>query len=489
MPPIAFESIPANLRIPGHFVEFDNSMAVKGLPGMPFRGLLIGQRLSTGTIAAHILKQITDPSQARTYFGNGSALHHMAEVFRRNNQFTELWAIAVDDNGAGVQATGTVTVTGPATASGTIYLYVAGRRITIGVTNGDAQDTIAAAIEAALDADATLPVIASLATNVVTLTARHKGEIGNEIDLRVNYHEGENTPAGVGLTVVAMASGVTNPSLTNMIAALGDEWFQVIVNPFTDATSLAALEAEMLSRWGAMRPYNGHLFAGKRGTFSALSSFGSGRNSQFSTYMGANESPTPGYEWAAALGGVAAHHLFLDPARPIQTLPLTGVLTPATSKLFTQSERNLLLFDGISTFLRDIDGTVRIERAITSYQLNAAGAVDPSYLDVETMFTAARLRFDLRTRLALRYPRHKLADDGTRFGAGQVVATPKSVKAELVALYNEWESLGLVEDAKAFAAALIVERAPNDVNRLDILLPPNFVNQLRITATKIQFIV
>ena len=81
-------------------------------------------------------------------------------------------------------------------------------------------------------------------------------------------------------------------------------------------------------------------------------------------------------------------------ARPIQTLALTGVLTPLPAQLFTDLERNNLLFDGISTFLRDIDGTVRIERAITSYQTNAAGAVDPSYLDVETMFTAARLRFD-----------------------------------------------------------------------------------------------
>lgn len=487
--PIAFETIPANLRIPGHFVEFDASMAVRGLPGMPFRALLIGQRLSTGTIAQNVLKQITDPSQARTYFGNGSLLHHMAEVFRRQNQFTELWAIAVDDAGAGVQASGTLTITGPATASGTIYLYIAGRRITVGVTSGDAQNSIAANINTAIQAETSLPVTSGVSTNVVTLTARHKGLVGNEIDLRVNYREGENTPAGVGISIVAMASGATNPTLTSTIAALGDEWFQVIVNPWTDSTSLSALEAEMLARWGAMRPYNGHLFAGKRDTFANLSSFGSGRNSQFSTFIGANESPTPSYEWAAALSGVAAQSLFLDPARPLQTLPLIGVLPPVSTKLFTQAERNLLLFDGIATWTRDVDGTVRAERVITSYQTNAAGATDPSYLDVETMFTAARLRFDLRTRLALRYPRHKLADDGTRFGAGQVVATPKSVKAELVALYAEWEALGLVEDSKAFAASLIVERAANDPNRLDILLPPNLVNQLRLTATKIQFIV
>ncbi|MDC6679483.1 hypothetical protein OEZ78_28885, partial [Leclercia adecarboxylata] len=40
----------------------------------------------------------------------------------------------------------------------------------------------------------------------------------------------------------------------------------------------------------------------------------------------------------------------------------------------------------------------------------------------------------------------------------------------------------------AFKAALLVERNVGDVNRLDFLLRPNLINQFRIGATSIQFI-
>lgn len=484
---ISYDTVVPGLRLPGHYVEFDNSQAVTGLPGMPFRILVIGQRLSAGTVPANVLTHISDVDDARAFFGNGSLLHHMIGMLRANNRFTDLWAIAVDDNGAGVQASGTFTITGPATAAGTIVLYIAGRRITVGVASGDAQNTIAANINAAINAETSLPVTSGVSTNVVTCTSRHKGECGNDVYLTHSYRDGEALPAGVGVAIVQMASGATNPTLTSAIAALGDEWFQVVVSPFTDSTSLSVLEAEMLDRWGAMRPYEGHLFHGKRGTYSALSSFGSGRNSKHSSFIGAKNSPTPMYEWAAAFAGVCAPALQLDPARPVHTLALTGVLVPVVADRFTNAERNNLLGDGITTWKADLDGTVRIERAITTYQVSPSGAVDTSYMDLETMFTAGRLRFDLRTRLALRFPRSKLAADGTRFGAGQVVVTPKVMRNEVLALFAEWESLGLVENQELFKAGMVVEINADDKNRLDMLLTPDFVNQLRITASKIQF--
>lgn len=46
---------------------------------------------------------------------------------------------------------------------------------------------------------------------------------------------------------------------------------------------------------------------------------------------------------------------------------------------------------------------------------------------------------------------------------------------------------GLVENAELFAKNLIVERNTSDVNRLDVLLPPDLVNQLRIFALQAQF--
>jgi phage tail sheath gpL-like len=88
----------------------------------------------------------------------------------------------------------------------------------------------------------------------------------------------------------------------------------------------------------------------------------------------------------------------------------------------------------------------------------------------------------------LRFPRHKLADDGARFGSGQAVVTPKIMAAEALAWFRELEELGIVEDFAAFKVALVVERNATDPNRLDILLPPDLVNQLLVAATQVQFL-
>ena len=66
--------------------------------------------------------------------------------------------------------------------------------------------------------------------------------------------------------------------------------------------------------------------------------------------------------------------------------------------------------------------------------------------------------------------------------------TPKVAKAEAIARFRLWEELGLVEDIDQFKEELIVERNAQDVNRLDFLLPPNLINQLRVVGVKIGFI-
>ncbi|MNT86118.1 Phage tail sheath protein [compost metagenome] len=65
--------------------------------------------------------------------------------------------------------------------------------------------------------------------------------------------------------------------------------------------------------------------------------------------------------------------------------------------------------------------------------------------------------------------------------------TPNVIRGELLAEYAAMEDEGLVENAKAFAANLIVERSATDPNRLNVLLPPDLVNQLRVFAVLAQF--
>ena len=75
----------------------------------------------------------------------------------------------------------------------------------------------------------------------------------------------------------------------------------------------------------------------------------------------------------------------------------------------------------------------------------------------------------------------------TRYGAGQAIVTPKVVRNELIAQYSSLIEQGVVENIEAFKVNLLVERAVNDPNRLNILYTPDLVNQLRIFAVNAEF--
>lgn len=484
---ISFDAIPASLRTPGAYIEFNNELA--GSVGVMHKQVAFGQRLSTGSHPEGVPIRVTNPSQAVTLFGRGSMMALTLAAAINANPETELWAIALDDNGAGNAATTTIAVTSAPTAAGTIALYLGGKRLTIGVAQDDTANTVAASINAAINADLDLPVTAGVATNTVTVTARHKGEVLNGFDIRTNFYQGESLPSGLALNIGTMSGGTGNPDISTAIDALGDEWFNWIINPYTDVANMVALETELDDRWGPMRQIGCRVFSAFSGTHSTAGTYGSGRNNPHVSCMAINTSPTPAYEVAAINSAIAALSLSIDPARPLQTLELKGMKAPAVEDQWTRQERNLLLYDGMSTFTVDRDGTCRIERQITMYQTNDASLPDASYLDICTPETLERIRFEQRLLQAQKYPRCKLADDGTKFALGQAIVTPKVWRGELLALYRKLEDRGWVEDYSTYDSNLIVERDVDDRNRLNWRDTPNLVNQARVFAGKQQFIV
>jgi phage tail sheath gpL-like len=130
---------------------------------------------------------------------------------------------------------------------------------------------------------------------------------------------------------------------------------------------------------------------------------------------------------------------------------------------------------------------VQIENLITTYQLNAFGQPDNSYLEIETMYLLMYILRRQQTLLTTKYGRTKLAADGTRFAPGSNIVTPSIIKADLVADYGEMEYEGFVQNSAAFASAIIVQQNAGNPNRLDILYPGTLIDQLRVVALLLQF--
>ncbi|MDE3022259.1 MAG: phage tail sheath subtilisin-like domain-containing protein [Pseudomonadota bacterium] len=488
---IPFKQIPQNLRVPLFFAEVDNSHANSAVYNQ--RALIIGQITAQGAAAPNVPIISQGVADAKTQGGPGSMLALMTATYRLNDNFGELWYLPLADDGAAVAATGTITITGAPTATGVISLYIAGVLVSVAVGLTDTPTSIAANIAAAINADTDLPVTATSALGVVTVTAKNKGLAGNDIDMRLNYQgaaSGEVLPAGIAVAFAAMAAGATNPSLTTGLANLMDMPFDFIVLPYTDTTSLNALQDflnDATGRWSWDVQVYGHFFTALRGTYASLGTAGTARNDQHGSIMGFYDSPTPNWSWAAALAGQDAVSARADPGVPVQTLALQGVLAPPLQSRFSLSERNTLLYDGISTFTVAQDGTVAIENLITTYQKNSFGQPDNSYLEVETLFLLIYVLRFMSVRITTKYARTKLAANGTRFAPGSNIVTPNIIRADIIAAYQELEYNGYVQNSIAFAQNLIVEQNANNPNRVDVLWPADLIDQLRILALLAQF--
>ena len=187
-----------------------------------------------------------------------------------------------------------------------------------------------------------------------------------------------------------MTGGAGAPDFVDALSNLQDKTFDFIINPYDDTASLDAMKSflnDASGRWAWDKQLYGHAFGATSGTYAELGTKGEARNNQHETLLGVYRSPTPRYIWSAALTGAIAPSLRNDPGRPLQSLPVYGVLAPDLQDRFELTERNNLLYSGISTYTVADDGTVNVENIITTYQKNSYGDEDDSYLQVETLFS------------------------------------------------------------------------------------------------------
>jgi len=496
---IPFANVPNDVRVPLFYAEVDNSLANSATAIQ--RTLIIGQMTSKGIATPEIPQVCGGIGDAQAKYGINSQLAAMVAAYRKNDDFGEVWCLPLLDPVDAPSASALITITGVPTKNGVISLYIGGGGYwgdgtglyQIPVTTFSTESSIANSIIKLISADLKAPVTATLESNgAVRLTAVHAGAIGNEIDVRLNYLDtlgGQSTPEGIALNVQKLSGGVSNPSL-DALSNLGDTTFDFIVCPYVDTASLNALDTFLgmqTGRWSWSQQLYGNYFAVNSGTFGDQTTLGATRNSPFGSILGVYDSPTPSWIIVAQLVGSIVQSLKNDPGRPLQTLPIAGMFAPQTANRYQLTERNTLLYNGISTFSVGDDGLCRVEAIITTYQKNSFGSPDNSFLKIETMYLLAYILRYMKTRITSKYSRMKLAANGTRFAQGSAIVTPNIIRADVIAAYQELEFNGYVQNSDAFSKAVIVEQNLENPNRIDVLWPGTLINQLNVFALLAQF--
>ena len=288
---------------------------------------------------------------------------------------------------------------------------------------------------------------------------------------------------GVG----ALAGGSGAPDVAAALAAVDEQWFYTIISPYTDQNNLAKIEAGMNGRWGGMNMKTGHVFNALNGTHAELTTFGNKRNSAHGSGWGLKGCPTWAPVRATCFGLTCQYYGNQDPALPLKAVKVPGVRAPRLQDRFNYGERTLLVRDGISTTTVNAAGEVYLERVVTYYQQNALGLDDTSLSSLEAKWTVDYYRYQVRARIALRFPRHKLVNDGTNIGPGQKFVTPQMISDEITALERDLEEMGIVEDVDTSKKNRLVLCSKTDPDRVNAVLPPNLVNQFRTFAAVVQY--
>jgi phage tail sheath gpL-like len=501
---IAFNEIPYTWYPPGTYVEvqpvYDNS----GLAAYPTRALIVAQMITAGgagvagtAAAGAVNRNVTGFQQARDLFGPGSQAAEMANFFFRANRFTPIDFIGIADAGGATKATTTITVTGPATANGTIPLYIAGggirHTVYVPVASGDVQNTIAANIAADINANPDLQVTAQATTNVVTLSSKHGGTIGNSIDVRHSYNPGDALPAGValalpgGLTRAYLTGGATDPSaaLATAWATTANTWYTDIALPFLDSGATAA---ELDRRFTAMGRLDAHAYLGLAQSYGTLLTTSATINSRFRSTIGVQAPLEAPWAWAASVMGVAAFNLNNDPSLQLGGLLLPGIHAPAPGDQFIDTQQNILLDDGITTYNVLNDGSVTLSRVVTENKTDNAAVPTKAWMDIMAPKVASRIRWDWRAYREQVWPRNKLVpDDSIAAEFDPSAATPKRLKGSWAARSLFYERAGWIENSAQTAAASTVQINPSDPNRADAILKYRRVGNLMTMAVKEEF--
>jgi phage tail sheath gpL-like len=482
--------IPESIRMPGSYIEFDNSQAGLGddMPAV----LIYAQKLAAGTAPAGEITQVSSVEDAMVKAGGRSMVADMVRAYRERDEVLDVFILPMADNPAGTAATCPITVNSVATENGTYPLYIDGQYVGVPIETGQTTAQLATAFAAAITAAATtalqnrnnIPCDAAAAASTVTLTALHKGTCGNNIDVRVALYQ-EKVPAGISITIGGFSGGAGDPVTPDLSVLLEQRYFKYVGLGINNTATYAAWHSEVKSRLQPQNQEYTQLFSAFRGDYAAAYALGETLNYELLSVLSLGINPTSTWRAAAMYAAACAPKLYTSPQESLEGRELTGMVGV---NYHTWRDSNSLLFKGMSIMNVAQDGTCTILRPISTYQKRSDGSADDSYLDINTLAILDKTR-RLQRNEARKWIGYSAAASAEGFKPGLKIVTKDSVKAMLLSLYkNDLQyEYGLVQNYEFYKSTLQVEQNPTNPSRFDFVDQPVLVSPYYMLAGRNQF--
>lgn len=344
-------NVPSDNVVPQTFHSFNYLRNAGSLINIPLTVAIIATKSAAGTGAVGVVFDVTESSQSDGLAGaNSEAAMMCRQAFltaRLLNRGPRV-KLTLINAPAGTARVQTITAVGTATSDGNQIIKVSGRTFVVGVRAGDVQNTNATAIANALKSRAEeLPVIVTVATNVVTLTHPHAGVNGQDVEVVVDQQV-----AGVVATVAQTTAGTGAADITPGLTALSPVRYDGISIANHTTTDITAVKLDLATRWGVESKTWGWYFVWESGTIGTATTLAAAANDR-AIIIGNME----GCRNSAGEGAVTAAMLVFS--RELARASFDGATVPLfppnAALLYTGPEKNTAIKAGIAAFTGIID--------------------------------------------------------------------------------------------------------------------------------------
>lgn len=502
--PIAGLSL--NDPVPGIYSQINFAQGQSPNSSATNKILIIGNKLSSGTAALNTVYGVdtvtpmTNVSDCKALFGSGVNTSLMYADLARTYEQAAIYAIVAAES-SGNKATGTITIsTGNAAAPGTLRINIAHWRVDVGIGIGDDQTAIAANAVTAISANPDLPVTATSALGVITLTFKLKGLQGNWCRI-----SGIIYGTGVGLTVTPttqtnMTGGTVADSYTSVLSAIAPNEYWMIVSADDGgqgSTNLSALVSQVDSQAQPLIGILQRVFFGSTDSLANTITIATGLNSARASCIWQYQGDMLPCVLAANYAGIYGNKMhnfsnrsfnFNDYGNAAGTETNWYVPFPLTGNGITRAQKVSALTNGISPVATNSSRKTSLVAAVTT-RSQTNGNPDPRIRAIHKVEVTDRFVRNCATDINFELTGKVIGDD-PRPGENPIegVATPRNLKDILFRNINFYGSQAILQRIDTTKSSVITLRETANPSRLSgqvDLCPVDILDQVAVLYNQV----
>ena len=458
--------VSAVARVTGIEVVFKDLRA-GGVLFLPQRIAVIGQGNSLAVYSTD-KRRVTSAAEVAAEYGSGSPLHlAVLQLLPTNGDGVGTIPITVfplEDDGAGVAATGDITPINAATEAASYKVSINNiDSEAFVVSPGDSVADIVTDMTEKINAVLEMPVIAVDNATDVGLTSKWEGVSANDIFVEV-----VGPSVGVTFGITQPAGGLVNPDVDVALTQIGDVWETLALNclDIADTDTLDKYDVFGEGRWGELTRKPMVVFTGNTATTVANAIVVSDARKTDRTNAqlvapGSNDLPFVVASRQLARIAVIANN---NPPQDYGSQSATGLTPGADGIQWNYAEQDFAVKSGSST-TKVKDGVIDIADVVTFY--HPTGEPIPAYRYVVDIIKLMTIIFN--TDLIFATPEWDgaplIPDDQPT--TNPTAKKPKSAVAAIASMIDSLGDNAIISDPKTAKASITAQINDQNPKRLD----------------------